>query len=158
MLTPDVQRVFIDSYHLRILLRILSSNDPFAPTFSGWCVQQQSKKINIVEKTVPMYLPPINAPVTSFSTRDKVFETLQRHPEKAHMPYANLTLDVGAAMNAYKLLWNYPEKYKNVIIHLGDFHFFERRVYNAWEVDIKFRIRRSYFRQEYAQLEAKIEY
>ena len=62
ILTPDVQRVFIDSYHLWILLRILSSNDPFVPTFSGWCVQQQSKKINIVEKTVLTYLPPINAP------------------------------------------------------------------------------------------------
>ena len=92
--------MFIDRYHLWILLRILSSNDPFAPTFSGWCVQQQLKKINIVEKTVLMYLPPINAPVTSFFTKDTVFETIQRHAEKAHMPY----------MNAYKLLWNYPEK------------------------------------------------
>ena len=48
MLTPDVKRVFIDSYHLWIILHILSSNDPFVPTFSGWCVQQQSKKVNIV--------------------------------------------------------------------------------------------------------------
>ena len=54
---------------------------------------------------------------------DKVFQTIQRCAENAHMPYANLTLDVGAAMNAYKLLWNYAEKYKNIIIHLGDFHF-----------------------------------
>ena len=59
---------------------------------------------------------------------DKVFETTQRHAEKAHMPYANVTLDVGAAMNAYKPLWNYPEKYKNVIIHLGDFHFLKEGI------------------------------
>ena len=39
------------------------------------------------------------------------------------MPYANLSIDVGEAIDAYKLLWNYPEKYKNVIIHLQDFHF-----------------------------------
>ena len=39
------------------------------------------------------------------------------------MPFVNVSLDVGAAMNAYKLTWNYPEKFRNVIIHLGDFHF-----------------------------------
>ena len=125
---PDVQKIFRDLYHLWIFLRIVSSNDPFLPTFSGWCVQEESKKNNIVEKTVLTYLPPINASVTNFSTMDKVFQTIQRCAEKAHMPYANLTLDVGAAMNAYKLLWNYPEKYKNIIIHLGDFHFLKEGV------------------------------
>ena len=39
------------------------------------------------------------------------------------MLYANITLDVGAAMTAYKVLLNYQERFKNVIIHLGDFHF-----------------------------------
>ena len=39
------------------------------------------------------------------------------------MPYINITLDAGAAMSAFKLLWNYPEKFGNVIIHFGDFHF-----------------------------------
>ena len=38
------------------------------------------------------------------------------------MPYVNVTLDVGAALNAYKLLWKYPEQFSNVVIHLGDFH------------------------------------
>ena len=96
---------------------------PFYQFLFGWCVQEESKKNNIVEKTFLTYLPPINASVTHFATMDKVFQTIQRCAEKVHMPYANLTLDVGAAINAYKLLWNYPEKYKNIIIHLGDFHF-----------------------------------
>ena len=39
------------------------------------------------------------------------------------MPYVNATLDVGAAVNAYKLCWNYPERFKNVLIHLSYFHF-----------------------------------
>ena len=39
------------------------------------------------------------------------------------MPYVNVTLDLGAALNAYKLIWNYPDTFQNVIIHLGDFHF-----------------------------------
>ena len=36
--------------------------------------------------------------------------------------YVNITLDVGAAINAYKVLWNFTSKFKNIVIHLGDFH------------------------------------
>ena len=39
------------------------------------------------------------------------------------MPYANITVDVGAATNAFKTVWNLPEQFSNVMIHLGDFHF-----------------------------------
>jgi len=39
------------------------------------------------------------------------------------MKYVNVTLDVGAAMNAFKTVWQYPIRFKNVIIHLGDCHF-----------------------------------
>ena len=39
------------------------------------------------------------------------------------MKYCNVTLDVGATINAFKTVWHYPEKFKNVVIHLGDFHF-----------------------------------
>ena len=28
-----------------------------------------------------------------------------------------------AAVNAFKLVWNYPDTFDNVVIHLGDFHF-----------------------------------
>ena len=37
--------------------------------------------------------------------------------------FVNVTLDIGAAINAERVLWNYPVKFKNVLIHLGDFHF-----------------------------------
>ena len=50
---------------------------------------------------------------------------MQSLAEEANMPFVNVSLDVGAAMNAYKLTWNYPDKFRNVIIHLGDFHFIE---------------------------------
>eukprot|EP00794_Sanderia_malayensis_P014842 gene14842-biopygen11931 len=40
-----------------------------------------------------------------------------------NMPYVNVTLDVGAAMNALKLIWNFPDQFSNVLIHLGQFHF-----------------------------------
>ena len=39
------------------------------------------------------------------------------------MKYVNVTLDIGAAINCYKLIWNYQYQFSNVIVHLGDFHF-----------------------------------
>ena len=30
---------------------------------------------------------------------------------------------MGAAIKAFKVLWNRKEEFKNVVIHLGDFHF-----------------------------------
>ena len=39
------------------------------------------------------------------------------------MRYVKITLDLGAAMPAYKVVWNYPNIFSNVIIHLGDIHF-----------------------------------
>ena len=48
---------------------------------------------------------------------------MQKLAEEVKMPYMNVTLDVGAAMNAYKLSWNYPERFNNVLIYLGDFQF-----------------------------------
>ena len=39
------------------------------------------------------------------------------------MPFVNITLDIGAVMNANKFVWSNPERFKNVVTHLGDFHF-----------------------------------
>ena len=48
---------------------------------------------------------------------------MQKPCFETDMPYVNVTLDCGAAMNAFKLVWNYPTVFDNIIIHLGDFHF-----------------------------------
>ena len=50
------------------------------------------------------------------------------------MPYVNITLDVGAAINAYNTIRNFPEMYKNVIIHLGSFHFLKEN-FQVWFFD-----------------------
>ena len=39
-----------------------------------------------------------------------------------NVPYVNVTLDVGAAINAYKVLWKYFQQFSNVIIHPGVLH------------------------------------
>ena len=38
------------------------------------------------------------------------------------MKYAHIVMDVGAAMKAYQVIWNNPELWSDIIIHLGDFH------------------------------------
>ena len=39
-----------------------------------------------------------------------------------NMPSANIMFETGAAINAFKVIWNNPEKFSNIVIHLGDFH------------------------------------
>ena len=53
----------------------------------------------------------------------RVFEIIQEQAKKKNMKYTNITLDIGAALNAFKVLWNYPDKFENIVIHLGDFHY-----------------------------------
>ena len=74
------------------------------------------------------YLPTINAKVTDFNTIHTYLTYMQKLADEANMPYVNLTLDVGAAINAYKVIWNYPDTFRNIMIHLGDFHFIKENV------------------------------
>ena len=48
---------------------------------------------------------------------------LQGLAKESGMPFTSITLDVGAAMSAYNVLWNYSYIYHDVILQLGDFHF-----------------------------------
>ena len=89
--------------------------------FSDWLIHHRYKQ-NLC-KTVVTYLPPINAKVTEFSTIFTYLEYLQNLARQANMKYVNVTLDCGAAINAYKTIWQYQRKFENVTIHLGDFHF-----------------------------------
>ena len=61
--------------------------------------------------------------MTDFSTIFAYFDYLQKLAADVNMPYVNITLDVGAAVNAYKALWSQPSQYKNIVIQPGDFHF-----------------------------------
>ena len=42
--------------------------------------------------------------------------------EEMNMPYDNVTLDVGAAINAFKILWKQSQHFSNFFIRLEDFH------------------------------------
>ena len=41
---------------------------------------------------------------------------------QSNMKYTHIVLDCGAAIKAYHVLWNNPDRFKNIVIHLGDFH------------------------------------
>ena len=115
---------YVSNYMLWIVIRKLNTLDQIVSTFAGWNTHVKKTKLTSpLKKTVMTYLPPINSKVTEFDTIYRYFEYQQQLAAEANMPYVNITLDVGAAMSAFKLLWNYPEKFGNVIIHLGDFHF-----------------------------------
>ena len=87
----------------------------------GWLLKH--RKVQKLRKTVETYLPPITTKVTDFSTILNYMVHLQNLSECVNMPYVNITLDIGAAINAFKLIWNYPERFKKIVIHPGDFQF-----------------------------------
>ena len=93
------------------------------PIFNGWKLQTKMNHSVVLHKTTETYLPPINAKVTEFSTINRYMKYLQELAKDMNMPYVNITLDVGAAMNACILIWNQPELFSNIVIHLGSFHF-----------------------------------
>ena len=89
--------------------------------FLGWLIGQ--RKDEELRKTEFMYLPPIDMKVTDFKTIMIYLEHLQALGNSVNIKYVNVTLDWGSAINAFKTIWQYPLKFNNVIIHLGDFHF-----------------------------------
>ena len=113
---------FNKKFFFWIFLRKQMSSNQTIPIFKGWNLQLKMKKEVQLKKTVETFLP-INSKVTEFRTIKKYMQYLQELANQMNMPYVNVSLDVGAAMNAYLLTWNEPEVFKNVIIHLGSFHF-----------------------------------
>ena len=114
---------FNKKFFFWIFLRKQMSSNQTIPIFKGWNRQLKMKKEVHLKKTVETFLPPINSKVTEFRTIKKYMQYLQELANQMNMPYVNVSLDVGAAMNAYLLTWFEPEVFKNVIIHLGSFHF-----------------------------------
>ena len=118
---------FFSLHDLWLLFRKWDSVDQTVPTLSGWLINIRKKHSTNLIKTTKTYLPPILSKVTDFSSIQKYIEYLQSLAHSVKMPYTNLTLDAGAAINAYKFLWNTSDMYDHVIIHLGIFPFYQRK-------------------------------
>ena len=85
--------------------------------------QIQKVQQNTIQKTTKTFLAPMTSKVTYFHTMQKYLSYLQNLARSVNIPCLNITLDVDAAINAYKTIWDYPVEYSNVIIHHGSFHF-----------------------------------
>ena len=107
---------------------MLNGDDQGVPLFSGWQLNNRKKQILDFDKTVVMYLSPLPTKVTDFQTIFKYLTYLQGLAITTNMPFVNVTLDMGATMNCYKLIWNYQHYFRNVVIHLGDFNFLKENV------------------------------
>ena len=109
-------------YDLRLMLfRKWNSVDQTVPIFSGWLINMQKKHSRNL-KTTETYFPPILSKVADFISIQKYIKYLQSLAHSVNMPYTNITLDVGAAINTYKFLWDTNNMYDDVVIHLGSFH------------------------------------
>ena len=100
----------------------MSSN---VPTSSDWETDNRTKSMEFrdVKKTVETYLPPIVSRVTDLKTIYKYLKYIQGLSADANIPFIDITLNAGAAINAYKVILNYPGHFANVLLHFGDFHF-----------------------------------
>ena len=115
---------FDKKYLIWIVLRHQSSMNQQIPVYKGWNLKQNM--VNVKEnpvKTTETYLPPINSKVTEFRTIFQYLQYLQNLTVTMNMKYVHVTMDVGAAINCFIMLWNNPVLFKNVIVHLGSFHF-----------------------------------
>ena len=73
-------------------------------------------------KTHEKYLPSLATKETDPNTIYTYIECFQKLSKAMHTEYVNITLDVGPAMNAYKLLWGNLEQFSSIVIHIGDSH------------------------------------
>ena len=114
---------FYNAYLIWIYLRKIYSVDQLIPIFKGFKLEHRKTKEPQLCKTSETYLTPLNSKVTEYQTIQRYMKYLQGLAEQVNMPSVNITLDVGAAINAYLVIWNNPVMFKNIIIHLGSFHF-----------------------------------
>ncbi|XP_066931362.1 uncharacterized protein [Clytia hemisphaerica] len=114
---------FNRSMFIWVFFRKINHYDQAVPIFTGWRLFGNKPRPQNFKKTVETYLPPITTKVTEFTTISKYMTYLQSLAASVNMPYTNITLDVGAAINAFKFLWSNQDSLSNVVIHLGDFHF-----------------------------------
>ena len=116
---------FSSLFFIWLCFRKWKSHDQAVSTISGWLAKIRERRNPTKQpvKTTETCLLPMVSKVTEFSIIQQYMEYLQSLAASFNMLYANITLDVGTALNAFKFLWNGLEKYQNVVIHLGNFHF-----------------------------------
>ena len=100
----DAEKLFDSYFLLRILMKKHQAFDQIVPIFKGWMIQIRNVQRNTIQKTAETFLAPITSKVTDFHTKQKYLSFLQNLGGSVNMSYVNTTLEVGAAINAYKTI------------------------------------------------------
>ena len=106
------------------------SNQVVSYRYVGW-ISSIFKELDSL-KTNITFLPVIRNPITEFSTVLECIHQSQILSKKCNMIYTHITTDVGAATKFYQVIWNNPIEFKNVLIHLGDFHAIQALFFYNW--------------------------
>ena len=105
---------------LWMICRGLYNNNARVPDWSGW-VSSTAASSNESLSNIG-YMTPIFNPATDSSTVQQCLMTSMEATAKISQEYTFVTFDLAMAKIAYNIVWSMPEKFKNVIIHLGGFH------------------------------------
>ena len=62
------------------------------------------------------YLPPIQTPITEYPTLVDLFNVSRNLAKKTNMKYVHITLDVGAAIKVFHVVWNDSNHWKDTVI------------------------------------------
>ena len=107
-------------WKLQRKLQSTSCNQLTSYRYVGY-VSSVLKKLG-TPKTTITFLPVIRNPITQYSTVIECTYQSMKYSAASNMKYVHITTDAGAACKFYQVVWNNPEEFKKVIIHLGDFH------------------------------------
>ena len=89
----------------------------------GW---QTVERVLKGPKTSGKFLLPIAAKVTNFKTIWLHLTYIQEMAKFVNSKYVSVVMYMGAAIDANKIIWNFPEKFGNIVIQTGDFHLMKK--------------------------------
>ena len=115
------ERNFKKAFLLWMFCRLkFNLNCPTFPGWKGWLSVTSEYKEE--KQTLVNYMPPINASVNELSTVQTLLQISMNATRDVGQDFTCVTFDLAVAKKAFDIVWNQPEIYKNVIIHLGAFH------------------------------------
>ena len=130
---PKKKDYFKNLYAMWIYIRKQNNFNQIYPVLKGWLLSQRAETSETLKKTSETFLTFITTKVIEFASIKKYLTYLQSMTGSVNMPYINVTLDVGAAINDYKTIWSLPNQCHNIMIHLGSFHFLKENFQVSFE-------------------------
>ena len=130
---PKKKDFFKNLYAMWIYIRNQNNFNQIYPVLKGWLLSQRAETSETLKKTSETFLTLITTKVIEFASIKKYLTYLQSMTASVNMPYINVTLDVGVAINAYKTIWSLPNQCHNIVIHLGSFHFLKENFQVSFE-------------------------